>query len=293
MRTAIIVMMLMISSQTGAEVFDEDFSISGKKFYVHMVDGATGGYDCEHPIFIVGLPRTGTTLVERIIGSHKDVCSGGELNTFAVELTKLIKESSNDSPENKVNRVLASLHVDFEQLGRQYIKTCESQVGSNTYFIDKMPLNYLYCGLIAMALPKAKIIEVVRNPMDACYAMYKQLFTKAYPFSYDLDDLGRYYLAQKKLMDHWKKVLPGRVHQLRYEDLVTNQESQTRSLLEYCGLEWDAKCLAFEKNSEASTTASAAQIRQSIYSSSINKWQLYPKQLQPLRDMFIASGIDI
>jgi tetratricopeptide (TPR) repeat protein len=245
----------------------------------------------EAPLFILGLPRTGSTLVERIIGSHSKIFSAGELNNFAVELTRLIVEKAG----NKLNRlqfVDAALDIDFKQLGENYLASsgCLASNGlakdSARYFIDKMPLNFLYCGLIHLALPHARIIHVVRNPMDTCYAIYKQLFNHAYPFSYDLEDLGRYYLAYRKLMDHWYSAMPGHIHTVHYEELVEDQERQTRRLIDYCGLKWEDACLQFERNVQASTTASAVQVRQPIYSSSVGKWRHYEDQLQPLVRLF-------
>jgi len=248
--------------------------------------------DSEAPIFILGLPRTGSTLVERILGCHSEIFSAGELNNFAVELTRLIV----DKAGNKLDRlqfVDAALDIDFKQLGENYLASTGSAKDRARYFIDKMPLNFLYCGLIHLALPHARIIHVVRNPMDTCYAIYKQLFNHAYPFSYNLEDLGRYYLAYRKLMDHWNTAMPGRIHTVHYEDLVEDQEQQTRRLLDYCGLEWQDACLQFERNVQASTTASAVQVRQPIYSSSIGKWRHYGEQLQPLVQLFEKHDVHL
>jgi hypothetical protein len=148
-----------------------------------------------------------------------------------------------------------------------------------------MPLNYLYVGLIHLALPNAKIINVQRDPMDTCYAIYKQLFVDAYPFSYDLRELGQYYQAYHRLMEHWNRVLPGVIHTVKYEQLVGDIEVQTRALLSACDLDWQPECLSFYENKEASTTASAAQIRRPVYKSSIGKWRNYEEQLAPLSDM--------
>jgi hypothetical protein len=154
-----------------------------------------------------------------------------------------------------------------------------------------MPLNYLYCGLIRRALPAATIIHVTRHPMAACYAIFKTLFKDGYPFSYDLGDLAQYYIGYRRLMDHWRSIMPGAIYELRYERLVTDQTSETRRLLEACGLEWEEKCLQFHRNPAATTTASAAQVRRPLYASSINQWHHYAGELQGLRSQLVTAGI--
>jgi hypothetical protein len=154
-----------------------------------------------------------------------------------------------------------------------------------------MPLNYLYCGIIRRALPHAKIVHVTRHPMAVCYAMYKALFKDAYPFSYDLSEIARYYIGYRRLMDHWIATLPGAIHSLSYEALVADQLGETRKLLEFCGLEWEEACARFHENPAASTTASAAQVRRPMYSSALAHWQHYETQLAGLREQLMAAGI--
>ena len=189
--------------------------------------------------------------------------------------------------------VRSSAKLDFEQLGTTYLQSTRPFTGHTPRFIDKMPLNFLYVGLIHLALPKAKIINLQRYPMDTCYAVYKQLFVDAYPFSYDLKELAKYYAAYHHLMEHWNTVLPGVIHTIKYEDVVSDLEKETRRLLEYCGLEWQAQCLQFHENKEASTTASTAQIRMPVYQSSVGKWRNYREQLQPVVDILEQAGIPI
>ena len=251
---------------------------------------------CEsnEPIFILGMPRTGSTLLERVIESHTEVQSAGELNNFAREMMRLVQSAGTDVGRGKLSLIEASRQVDFRALGESYIASTRMLTGENRYFIDKLPFNYLYIGLIHAALPNARIIHVHRDPMDTCYAIYKQLFQSAYPFSYDLNELGRYYLAYRQLMEHWESVLPeGRICQMRYEDLVTDTEGSVRGMLDYCGLEWQAQCLAFYDSRQASTTASAAQVRQPIYASSIGKWKNYHQQLRPLQEVLTRGGVQI
>jgi hypothetical protein len=156
-----------------------------------------------------------------------------------------------------------------------------------------MPLNYLYCGLIRRALPEAKVVHLTRHPMAACYAMYKTLFKDGYPFSYDLDEIGRYYLGYRRLMAHWQAIMPGVVYELNYESLIADQPGETRKLLRFCGLEWEDACGQFHQNTAPSTTASAAQVRRPIYNSSIAQWKHYEQQLSGLRAQLEAAGIPI
>lgn len=237
------------------------------------------------PIFILGMPRTGTTLVERILASHTDIFAAGELNNFAAQLMVMMREHNADRRVDRNQMVSSSAELDFERLGEAYIASTRPFTGKTPRFIDKMPLNYLYVGLIHLALPNAKIINVQRDPMDTCYAIYKQLFVDAYPFSYDLQELGDYYLAYDQLMRHWNQVLPGVIHTVRYEQLVGDIERQTRALVGVCDLDWQSQCLSFHENKEASTTASASQIRRPVYKSSIGKWRNYEQQLAPLAKM--------
>jgi hypothetical protein len=154
-----------------------------------------------------------------------------------------------------------------------------------------MPLNYLYCGLIRRALPNARIVHVHRSPLAACYALYKSLFEDGYPYSYDLRDIGKYYVAYRHLMDHWNRTLPGTIHSLSYERLVADQTGETRRLLEFCGLEWENACVEFHRNPAPTTTASAAQVRRPLYDSSVSQWRRYEHQLRGLRDQLQAAGI--
>lgn len=251
------------------------------------------GCQCSEPIFIVGLPRSGTTLVERILGSHSEVFAAGELNNFAICLVKAAREISTEPGKSRLDLVSATAKVDFEALGQSYLDSTRDKTGHTPRFIDKLPLNFLYCGLIHKALPNAKIIHVRRHPLDSVYAVYKRMFKDAYPMSYDLSDMARYYVAYSELMDHWKKVMPGVICDLQYENLVDQQTTETRRLLEYCELDWQDACLNFESNPEASTTASATQVRQPIYKSSVALWENYREQLEPARSILEDASIEL
>ena len=261
-------------------------------FTPQALGSATGGFPNTEAIFIVGLPRTGSTLVERILGSHDQVYAAGELNNFAQQMTA----TTHALAGRKLSRqelIRQSLRVNFSELGRAYLDSTRPVTGNTLRFTDKLPLNFLYCGLIHQALPDARIIHVTRKPMDACYAMYKRMFESAYPMSYKLEDLGKYYLGYRKLMRHWYRVLPGVIYPVAYEDLVDDQEGMSRGLIDHCGLDWQDACLRFEENTAPTTTASATQVRQAVYHSSVGKWRHYAKQLAPLQAILQGSGVDI
>ncbi len=239
------------------------------------------------PIFILGLPRSGTTLVERLLSSHSRVGSLGEVNSFAFAMIHSV-----GSNKGKMDLIEKSLAINFEQLAARYKKATLGYGVEGEFLIDKTPLNFLYIGLIKKAFANAKIIHLKRHPLDSCFAMYKTLFRMGYPFSYSLQDLAQYYVAYHRLMAHWDELFGAEIFQLEYQQLVSDPENQVRKLLDYCSLEWQPTVLDFYKNKSPTATASAAQVRQPIYSSSVNRWQKYSEQLKPLKEMLIESGID-
>lgn len=254
------------------------------------------------PIFVVGLPRTGSTLVDRILGSHTAVHTAGELNDFGFSVIDHAREQLRRVPgaagtPSRKELVLASAHLDFAALGADYLRRVQPRLPSTgappQRFTDKLPLNYLYCGLIARALPGARIVHVTRHPMAVCYAMFKVLFDQGYPFSYDLDEIADYYIAYRRLMTHWERTLPGRIHHIAYEDLVSDPEHQARALLAAVDLPWQEECLQSHRNQAPVATASASQVRRPIYSSSVALWRHYEPQLAPLRARLLAAGIGL
>ena len=248
---------------------------------------ATPGHEDRRPVFVVGLPRSGTTLVDRILSSHSRIDSRGESADLALSLVKAAGPS-----RDKAELLQRSARLDPRALGKAYCATLAAHAGERV--VDKTPANFLYLGLVAAALPQARIVHLRRNPMDACYAMYKTLFRMAYPFSYDLGDLARYWLAYDALMAHWREALPpGRMLEIDYEELVTDQEAVSRKLIAHTGLDWEDACLHFERNPGASLTASAAQVRQPMYRSSIGLWRKYERELAPLAARLRVAGIDI
>lgn len=247
-----------------------------------MFDGHIEGHVNAEPIFVIGMPRTGTTLVERILGGHSVVYAAGELQTFSVELVKHCQRRSAKSAARASDFVSRSAAIKFEALGEDYILGTRPSTGKTAHFIDKLPLNFLYAGLIHLALPKAKIILLERDSMDTCYAVYKTLFEGVYPYSYDLQELATYFIAYRQLIDHWQAVMPGVMHVVKYEELVTSPKAVVVNLLDYCGLSFEEACLKYYENEQASDTASAVQVRENFFQSSIGKWRNYEKQLAPV-----------
>lgn len=240
----------------------------------------------ESSIFVLGLPRSGTTLVERILASHSEVGSLGEVNNFAFALMKLAAGAG-----SKLDLIARSATLPFAQLGQLY-RHSGASLCARRRVINKTPENYLYLGLIRHALPGARIIHLRRHPLDSCFAMYKTLFRMGYPFSYSLEDVGRYYLAYHSLMTHWREVMPDGFFEVDYEAVVRSQEASSRDLIAYCGLDWQDACLDFHRNTSPSATASAAQVRRPVYQTSIARWRAYATQLEPLADFLTANGID-
>jgi len=250
------------------------------------------GHESGEPIFIVGLPRTGTTLVERILSSHPDVYSAGELTNFSLVVKKAAATRSNLVLDTET--LEAAANIDFAKAGRDYVDSTRPRTGHTARFIDKMPLNFLYAGLIHRALPGAKIICLRRNALDSCLSNYRQLFATAfsyYDYSYDLLDTGRYYIAFDKLARHWQAVMPRNYCEVHYEAVVDDMEAQARRLLEFCGLPWDPACLSFHENAAPVSTASSVQVRKPIYRTALERWRKYEKEISPLIELFREHGI--
>ena len=252
-----------------------------KVFNKVFVDLRAGqGCPSDEPIFILGMPRSGTSLIEQILASHSDVFGAGELREFRLFASGM-KQASNVGREfPEAARDLSPKAL--RSFGEFYLITLRQRAPEAPRFTDKMPRNFFYIGLIRMVFPNAKIIHCVRDPMDTCLSCYQQLFSGAQPFAYDLAELGRYYRAYKGLMAHWRKVLPGRIMDIAYEDLVNDQEEQSRRLLEFCGLDWENGCLNFYETKRTVKTASASQVRMPIYKSSVKRWKHYESHLEPL-----------
>ena len=239
------------------------------------------GYQTRDPIFIVGLPRSGSTLIEQILSSHSKVEGTMELPNILNMARKL---GSGSKDHTSYPEILSTLSKEeIKSLGKQYISETEFLRSNLPFFIDKMPNNFSHIGLIHLILPNAKIIDARRNPLDTCFSCYKQLFARGQMFTYDLNEIARYYINYVNLMDHWNEVLPNKVYQVNYEDVVENQEKETRKLLAYCNLTFEEQCLKFYETKRAIKTASSEQVRQPIYKKSVHLWQHYEEYLDQLK----------
>jgi len=256
------------------------------------VEAMTTGCHSREPIFVIGMPRSGTTLVERIVSSHPDVYSAGELLNFGFALKR--GSGSHTSPILDTDTIRRARALDWAALGDSYVASTRPATGQRPHFIDKLPHNFLYAGWIARALPNAKIICLRRDPLDNCLSNFRQLFARQSPhfgYSFNLEDTGRYYVLFDRLMAHWQRVLPGRILEVQYESMVDAQEASTKQLLEFCELPWDDRCLQFEHNTAPVNTASVVQVRSPMYRSSLQRWKKYEPQLGGLQAVLAAAGI--
>ena len=232
------------------------------------------------PIFVVGLPRSGSTLLEQILASHSMVDGTHELKDLPVIVNGFLRR---DRPQQQFPATLQDLEADgWHKIGVNYIESTRKYRAGGAHFIDKNPNNFAYIGLLRMALPNAKVIDARRHPLDSCFGSYKQLFASGQPFTYDLVELGEYYLQYSSLMEHWHQVAPGFVLDVQYEDVVADLETQVRRLLEFCDLPFEESCLRFHETDRAVKTASSEQVRRPIYSSSVNLWRNYEAELGDL-----------
>jgi tetratricopeptide (TPR) repeat protein len=239
------------------------------------------GHPSAAPVFIVGMPRSGTTLVEQILAAHPRVFAAGELNNLSNAVAALRAPDGRAIAYPELAQSIDRMQL-FE-LGAAYLAGLPAPLPLPDRITDKMPGNFTMIGLIRMALPNAHIIHVRRDPLDTCFSIYSKLFVAGQAYSYDLGELGRYYRDYQRLMAHWNAVLPpGAMLEVRYEDLVGDFESQARRLVEHCGLEWDQRCLAFHEAVRPIRTASFTQVRQPIYTSSIGRSRPYREMLGPL-----------
>jgi tetratricopeptide (TPR) repeat protein len=242
------------------------------------------GSPAPDPIFIVGLPRAGSTLLEQILSSHPLVEGTMELPDI-IDMARSLGGGRVRGEASRYPEVLADLSADqLRELGDQYISNTRIQRKSDApFFIDKMPNNFAHIGLIQLILPHAKIIDARRHPLGCCFSGFKQHFARGQPFTYGLDDIGRYYRDYVELMAHFDAVLPGRVHRVIYETMVEDTENEVRRLLDYCGLPFDERCLRFYENDRAVRTASSEQVRRPIYRDGVDHWQHYEFWLEPLK----------
>ena len=243
------------------------------------------GSPAPDPVFIVGLPRSGSTLIEQILASHSQVEGTMELPDILGIVRDLGGRTTRGEP-SRYPQVLADLEpAQLRELGERYLRQTRVQRRSDApYFIDKMPNNLAHVGLIHLILPNARIIDARRHPLACCFSAFKQHFARGQGFSYDLTDVGRYYRDYVELMAHMDRVLPGRVHRVIYEEMVADTEGEVRRLLAYCQLPFEDACLRFYENSRAVRTASSQQVRQPIYRDAVDQWRHYDRWLGPLRE---------
>ena len=269
----------------------EMYQAFGKVFTADWLEQNATGHDDPSPIFVVGQPRTGTTLVERIITSHSQVHSAGELKQFGTAVRRL----SDYREPKRYSAKLAGFaaQVDCKKLGKAYMATSAKMRGSLPRFVDKLPPNYLYLPLILKALPKAKVIHLTRNPMDACFASFKQLFADAYTHSYDQAEMARHHARYYHLMALWRERFAGRFFDIAYEDTARDLEPNARALIEFLELPWEDACLHFHEQEAPVTTASAVQVREPAHTRSIGRWRRYEKQLGLTRKTLQEQGVSI
>jgi tetratricopeptide (TPR) repeat protein len=242
-----------------------------------LQQGATADVD-PVPIFIVGLPRSGSTLIEQILASHSRVEGTHELS----DLSKLVRSYRGRRIELFPETLGGLKPEGWARLGREYLERTGKHRSGAPFFIDKNPNNFVFIGLLKLAIPNAKVINARRHPVDSCFGSYKQLFASGQPFTYDLTELGEYYLQYQRLMEHWHRVLPGFVLDVHYEDVVSDLENEVRRLLDFSGLPFEEACLDFHETRRAVKTASSEQVRRPIYSSSVNTWRNYERHLGEL-----------
>ncbi|MBL4765605.1 MAG: sulfotransferase [Colwellia sp.] len=255
-------------------------------------DVLNAGYDSDEALFVVGMPRTGTTLVERILSQHTAVSSAGELQHFGLLLKKLSKTTTNKVIDKAT--VMAAASINYSKLGKAYIDSTRAITGSSAKFVDKMPLNVLYAGFIIKALPKAKIICLDRGPLDTIVSNYRQLFAvnfSYYNYAYDLQTTAQFYQQFKQLTQLWLTLFPDNFYVVNYEKLVNNPEEEAKKIIDFCGLDWQAQCLEIDKNSAPVATASAVQVRQPINNKSVGNWQKYQGQLTEVIRYLTEQGL--
>ena len=241
------------------------------------------GLDCRDPIFIVGLPRSGSTLLEQILASHSMVDGTLELHNILALAQRLRGRSAEKT--SKYPAILHELGDDyFKRFGEQYLKETRVYRAGAPRFIDKMPNNFLHVGLIRLILPNARVIDARRDPMACCFSCFKQLFGEGQEFTYGLHEVGRYYSAYARLMEHWDRVLPGFVLRVMHEDVVDDLETQVRRILDFCNLPFEENCIDFHKTERNVRTPSSEQVRQPIYRSGLDQWRHYETHLPPLKD---------
>jgi hypothetical protein len=254
-----------------------------------MKANSGGGDTSWSPIFIVGMPRSGTTLMEQVLASHSKVFGAGELEAFKEAIAECVNGHAIVPAYPTLVEALSGDQI--RQIGEIYTARARSRAPEAERIVDKMPLNFVFVGLIHLALPNARFINARRDPLDTCLSCFSLLFTGSQPFAYDLAELGRYYRGYEAVMEHWHKVLPpGVMIDAHYEDFVDDLEGSARRVLKHCDLEWEDACRDFHDTKRAVRTASLMQVRKPVYRGSIGAWRRYAEHLEPLAQ---ALGVNI
>ena len=267
-----------VQTEVAHEKIRKAFSL---EFFEHQAQMGTGCRDPD-PIFILGLPRSGSTLLEQILASHTLVDGTSELPDISMIAQSVTNKAQGRTFPMSMPELTSE---ELTALGKQYLSQTQRHRGSAPFFTDKMPNNFAYVGFIKAILPNAKIIDARRHPMDSCVGCFKQHFAKGQTFTYDLFELGEFYLEYERMMTHWDAVLPGQVLHVEYENVVSDLETQVRRLLEFCGLEFEQSCVNFHETKRAVRTASSEQVRQPIYQGSLATWKRFGSDLDVLREV--------
>ncbi|WOJ92614.1 sulfotransferase [Congregibacter variabilis] len=268
-----------------SESFEREVDAQCATVSSELVRAQTGlGFEAADPIFIVGMPRAGSTLLEQILATHSQVDGTRELPNILSLAQRLRRQRNKDGDGVGYPDILADLSAEsLQQLGKDFIQETRVHRGDAPFFIDKMPNNFRHIGLIKLILPEAKIIDARREAMACCFSNFKQLFAEGQEFSYELSDLGHYYRQYERLMDHWNSVLPGSIHRLQHEALLEDFEGELRRLLDFLGLPFEERCLRFYENDRPVRTPSSEQVRQPLFRDSVEQWQNYAPWLSPLQ----------
>jgi tetratricopeptide (TPR) repeat protein len=238
------------------------------------------------PIFVVGMPRSGTTLLERILGNHSQVTSAGELPDFSRQMRWVADQHGHKLIDEAL--IARTAGIDFAELGRRYLQQTQWRAEGRAWYVDKLPPNYLLAGFIHRALPGARILHMVRDPMDVCFSNYRALFGDSFGYSYSFETLAAHYRQYLRLMRHWHEVMPGAVFDVSYDAMVTDTETTARRILAHCGLPFEADCLDTTRDSAPVATLSSAQVREPIHRRALQEWRRYETELEPLRAMLQA-----
>lgn len=252
---------------------DRLIEIFSQRFFAERMGGGSAS---DVPVFILGMPRSGTTLVEQIVSSHDDVFGAGEIR----DLRPLIGATFPHFPDG----VGDFRQSGWAELGDTYAKRLRKRAPKARRITNKNLWNFYLCGVIALAMPNARIIHCKRSAMDTCLSCFSLHFADGFEFSYDQEMLGAYYGVYRRIMEHWQRVLPGRILDIEYERLVGDPENHARRLIEFCGLEWQDQCLEFHRSKRQVSTASAAQVREPVHNRSVARWKRFEKHLGPLRE---------